>query len=276
MQSEELQTGNNGISLKDIVAFFKRNRMQIVIFGLVGLLFSTAYVVLTPKSYEARWQLQMAQFVNSNSNSNNSNSNSNSNSEEPAALIQRLRMPTVYPVEVRQSCGISEDGDFKDYLDGNLKIDMVKNVPNSVEMKIRSSSPGQAMKCAEAVTAMIVAQQRSMIEERLAGRQGQLAEYQKALADEQQQLGKIKKTELGNFGYLAKLDRLSWLRARMDALREEALLSQLHPAKFVTPIYVPVEPITPKVKSVLLFGALLGLMLGVLRALGCERWYKLA
>lgn len=258
MQDEKLQTSGEEISLKDIVNFFKCNYKPIVIWGAAGLLISSAYVIRVPKKYEATWQMQMAQ-----------------SSEEPAALVQRLRMPTGYSVEVPRHCEMPEDGEFGDYLGGKLEIKVTKDVAAKVDMKVRAASPMQARQCAEAIVTMIVAQQRSLIQERLAGRQEQITQYQQALVEEQEQLEKIKMSTLGNFGYLAKLDKLSWLRARIDGLQEEIFLSQMHPAKLIAPIYVPNKPVSPKVGLVVSSGVLLGLMLGVLYALVREGWRKL-
>lgn len=269
MKNEGMQTEGNEFGLVEAITFLKNNWKGIILGGLVGLLFSVAnYAVLTPKRYEARWQVQMADFGISKV--------SNNKSEDPAALIQRLRMPTVYTVEVQQTCGMPTSGEYGDYLNGSLKVIPVKNVANVAEMTLTAPSPESARKCAEAIVAMIVAQQRRQIEESLAGRQAQVAEYQQDLLEEQQQLEKIKKSELGNFGYLAKLDRLSWLRERIDALHEEALQSQMHPAKLVAPIYVPSKPASPKLTPMLLLGAMLGMILGVLFPVGRVVWRKMA
>jgi len=271
MQNEIQQTSTDGGGLGDIAGFFKRNRKPIALCGLAGMLLSVIYVVLTPNSYEAQWELQMAQFVSSNDKNISVN-----NSEDPAALVHRLRAPTVFRLEVRESCGIHEDGNYRDYLNGVLKVAVVKSVPNIVEMKVRASSPDQANKCAEAVTAMVAAHQNSLIEEYLSGRKWQLTEYQRTLAEEQRQLNSLKKTEIGNFGYLAKLDKLSWLQARIDALQEEINLTRLHPTKLIASIYVPNKPVSPKPALVLPLGTVLGLILGVLYSSGREWWRKTA
>src|SRR3989338_1608842 len=126
---------------------------------------------------------------------------SSGNSEEPAALVQRLRSPTAYTVEVQQQCGMPDNGEYGDYLNKKLEVKTIKDVANGIEMKFNSESPAQAKQCAEAVVKMIMAQQRSLIEERLAGRQIQLAKYQQSLLEEQRQLEKIKTPGLGNVGY---------------------------------------------------------------------------
>lgn len=263
MKNEELQADTNEVSLMDMVHFVKSNRKLILIWGLMGLSLATIYVVLTPEKYEVRWQIQMAQF-----------NNSNSNSEDPAAVVQRLRYPTAYPMEVQHRCGVPEDGELSEYLGGMLKVDVVKNVANTLDLKITLSSSDQAKKCAEAITAMIIAQQRGLIDEYLAGRQMQLTQYQGALKEEQQQLERMKMALSGNFWYLVKLDKLSWLRTRIDSLQEEIIIAQLHPAKLIAPLYVPKKPVPRKVLSISLLGVLCGLMLGVLYGLGREAWRR--
>ncbi len=271
MRNQEQQTTRTEISLKDIVAFLRRNGWTIAPAGLAGLLFSAVFVLVTPKTFEAIAQLQVAQFVHSNSDGY-----TYSNSEEPAALIQRLRLNTSYPAEARQDCGISKDEEMGEYLGGRLEVLTIKGVANAVEMKVRASTPDQARKCAEGIVEMLAKQQAHLIDEHFSGRQEQLLQYQQALRDEQLQLEKIKKTELGNFGYLAKLDKLGWLRARIDALQEEAMLSRAHPAKLTTPIYLKSRPVSPKRGPMLLLGVIMGLTLGLLYALGREALGKAA
>jgi LPS O-antigen subunit length determinant protein (WzzB/FepE family) len=273
MQNNELNKANSEISAKDLVAFVTRNFRLIAIGGLTGLLLSAAYVQLVPGKYEARVLLRMAQFANSNNNTNGSgNDNSLTNIEEPAALIQRLRYSTAYPVAVQQSCRVREDEERGEYLGDLLDVRGVKNVPNAVEMRIYVASPDLATKCAETIVGMIAEQQNSLINDRLAGRQEQLQQYQQDLREEQKRIGKDGKSELAELGYLAKLDRLSWLRTRIDGLTEEALLSQKHPAKLAIPIMVSSKPVSPKTYQLLLLGTLLGVMLGLLYALGREGW----
>jgi capsular polysaccharide biosynthesis protein len=268
MQNEKQQNVSDEISLKDIIGFFKRNRYLIVFFGIAGLLFSTAYVILAPKKYEAHWQVQMAQFVSSSSSS------SIGNIEEPALLIERLRTFAAYPVAVQQSCGIPGGRDVGDYLDRSLKIKQVKYLTTVVEMELRASSTLRASQCAEALVTMIVEQQRGLIEDRLAGRKEQLLQYQQALREETRQLEKLQKSELGSFAYLSRLDKLSWLRTRIDALQEEFFLSQKHPAKLFVPIFVSSQAVSPKVRLVLLLGISLGFLLGVLLAIVRAKWRR--
>lgn len=261
MQQQKIESNNKSISLKDIVVFLRCNLALIVACGVIGIVFSLIYISVTPNSFEARWQLAMAQI-------------NNSNSEEPTALIQRLKSPTTYTARVFQACDKSGD-DVGEYLDKALQVRTVKNVPNIIEFTLRVSNKELATQCANALIAMVIDQQRELIRERLSGRQEQLVQYEHALKEEMQQLEQLKKTELGNFGYLANLDKLTWLRTRIDALQEELFLSQKHPAKLTSPLLVSNKPVAPKKSLIMIIGLLLGLLLGLVYAMSREGWRKL-
>ena len=271
MQNEKQQTASDEISLRDIVDFFKRNYRLIVGGGVAGLLFSAAYALTVPNKYEASWQMQMAKTGNGNGNENG-----NGNIEEPAALIQRLRVPTAYPVEVQRACGMPDGGEFGDYLGGTLKVEVVKNVANAVGMKVRVSSPELARQCADSIAAMVVAQQRGLIEERMAGHSELISSVEQMLQRDMKLFEGLKRNENGSLKYLAKLERINSLNARLDALKEEILMSTKRPAKVTVPIFVPSNPVSPKVRLLVIFGMLLGVMLGALYALGRDGWRKAA
>jgi hypothetical protein len=255
---EELQSVNDEISLKDIVGFLTFNYKPILLCGILGLLLSAAYLLQLPKIYEATWQMQMA-----------------NGSEEPASLIDRLRVPTAYSIEVQHSCGMSE-GWAGDYLGDKLKIEAIKKLANVVDMKIRDGNLGQIKSCAGAIVAMITEQQRNLIEEKLAGSRELLQLNQHRLQRDMKLFEDLKRNENGSLKYLAKLERINSINTRIDALQEEILASQLHPAKLIAPIYVPNKPLTPKTVLWLMLGAVLGLMLGLFYALGRDWWRKAA
>lgn len=271
VMSQELVS--DAIDMSDVVGFFKRNRLLIIAWAIIGLLVSVPYIIQKQSIYEARFLLQMAQFVN-RIDSGSAGGISYGNSEDPAELIQRLRLPSIYPGKVLQSCGMSENSEFGNYMGGKLVVQPVRNVANAVEVKVLATSPELARKCSEAIVDMIMEQQRELTQHRLSGRKEQLAQYQKTLSEEQELLETIKKTDLGNFGYLAKLDKLSWLRARIDALQEEAQLSQMHPARLIAPIVVPSTSVSTRKELFLLFGLLMGLVLGGVHALIQSVWRK--
>ena len=263
MQNEKKMS--NEISLKEILEFLHSNRRLLVIMSVMGLLFSVSYLVFAPKKYEVRLQMQMARFVNGNNASL-------SNIEEPAALIQRLRGPTIYPGDVLQSCGFSERAEFGDYLGGVIKAEIVPNLASVISIKIIKPNPDDAKKCAEGLFLMIVAQQRDLIADRFAGREEQLLKYKQLLQEEQQLLVKITDLGIVRLSSLARLDKFNFLNSRIDLLQEEISLSKLHSAKLIAPIYAPKKPISLNVGLILMLGFTFGLMLAILYSLVRFKW----
>jgi LPS O-antigen subunit length determinant protein (WzzB/FepE family) len=266
MNIEGMKMSSNEIGLKDIFCFLKRNQRAIVIFFVMGLLFQAAYLLLTPNKYEARWQIQMAQLVNNLNNLNNI--------EEPAELSQRLRSISAYPGEVLQSCGVSENKAFGEYLGGVLRVEIIRNVANSVEMKVVANSPDLAKRCADSLVAMIVAQQRNLLEEHMSVRESLLIELRQVLHREQVQIETLKSNEMGSFKHFAKLSRVNSLLMRIDALQEEILMSQKYPTKLLSPVYVASKPVSPKWGVVFLLGGILSFLLGVIYSLVRTEWRK--
>jgi uncharacterized protein involved in exopolysaccharide biosynthesis len=266
-----MQIADKQGELVDLPDFFYRRWLQIVVMGMLGIAVSGVYVVMTPKTYEAKWQMSMAQMV---AGSSNIGANININSEEPAALIQRLRSPLIYTPSVLEACGKSSNETMGEYLDNTLQMQIVKNLPNVAGFRLRMGSPELAKSCADAIVAMVIEQQSSIIHERQEGKKEQVAQYQKLLRDEMWQLDQLKNTQLGNFGYLAMLDKLTWLRGRIDGLQEELFLSQKYPSKLLSPIDVSRNPVSPNVNLVLILGLLLGLITGLLYAISREGWFK--
>lgn len=253
------QNPENEISLQDIVQFIVRRRMTLLAGVVIGLLFAVTYLYTADPVYEAKWDLQVAQFADIKGDSNVM-----VNSEDPSELVRRLTAPTSYPESVHKICGSGGSGE---YLDGMLKVQAIRNNTDTVRMKLYSSEPTRAKQCAEAISAMIGSQQKAMIKERTLGNAVQLDRYQSAFKDEVARLESIKKAELSNFSYLSSMDRLGWLRSQIDNLRSMDALADLFPTKVVSPVYVSSSPVSPRIVLSIVLGALLGVLLGVLYAL---------
>lgn len=83
---------NDEVGLKDMIAFLKRNQWVIIFFGVAGLLLSAVYLVSSPNKYEARWQMQMAQFVNNSSININIDINNINNSGKMVTTVILRRL----------------------------------------------------------------------------------------------------------------------------------------------------------------------------------------
>ena len=266
---------DNEVSLKDIVNFFKVNGKFIAAVAAATFLLSVAYVQLAPKKYEAIALLQMARLQNSNVGLKSVEGPISRNIESPASLAERLRYPASYSGATLQQCGVADTEALGEYLGGMLKVRALRPMPDVLEIKIRDLTQEAAKQCAEAIVQMIGTQQHDLVESDLSGVGENLARKRQALAEELRQLKSIGNAQTGNFGYLARLDKLSALRTSIDALQEEISFARRNPAKLSAPIYAPAGPVWPKVRLSLLFGLLIGVLLGVLLALAKSAWRRI-
>lgn len=264
---EQVQNGNmqpmtDDISTRDIADILRRRWSGVLFSCLAGLLGAIVYIVITPSQYEASWDLQMAQLLG-----NTGKNMGFSNSEEPGSLIERLRLQTTYPNQVLQSCRIGKEAGVGQYLNGMLKVILVKNAPSTVTMKLRANSPDIARSCALAIVGMIAQQQKGIIEERMTATRERLAAYQQALEEEEQSFAKLRiNNSASNLAYLLRLEKLNLLLERTDQLEQDILMSQKYPAKLLAPIYVSNEPVSPRVGLIIAAGLLIGLISGALFA----------
>lgn len=267
MQVEKLQVVEEEISLRDIVRFLKRAWKFLVVGGAAGLFIVLAYVVINkaPEKYQAVGQIRMATTKEGN------------NIEEPEMLVERLRLPTAFPIEVRQDCGMPEGGEFGEYLGGLLEIKPSKNVKGIAEVTISAGDANQSKGCVSAIVKMIIGQQQGLIEAQFAVQNELITRYRKLLAEEQQKLEKIKRAELSVLSSAGLLGNLSWLNSRINSLQEELATSKAQPAKLISPIYASGKPVrTSSNVDKVWFGVFLGLVFGALSAFVLEAWRKSA
>jgi len=266
MQSEFDKENAKEIGLRDIVDFLAQHYRRILLVTAVVLALAFAYALTAPKKFEAVFMLQMARVPKADS--------APVVVESPARLGERMRRAATYSKAALDACGMGGRDSIGEYLGGMVKFGLVKSIVEAAEVKVRGSSPESSRQCAEALVAMIRQQQQSLIADQLLGKKEQLAGYQKEMAAELQQMETLKKSQLSNLGYLAKLEKLSWLRGRIDLLQEELMLESMHPAALMMPMSVTTHPVSPNTRLIMLLGLLAGLMLGTFAALIPVAWRK--
>lgn len=257
MHLEKNDVTSNKVTPRKVVNYINLNRAALGLFGLVGLVLAAIYLWSIQSIYEARWQMSMAQYIVVANNGSNS-----ANSEDPASLVQRLKFKTTYPADVFEECG--QNRGEGDYLNKALSAQTVKGVPNLVEFKFKASSVDSVRRCSDLIVSMIIEQQAAMIVERQAGKTEQLVKFQEELNQELKQLNRLKRGEFGNFYYLAKQDKLSWLRTRIAGLQDELDFAQKFPAKLNAPVFISNKPIATNAPMILFMGGILGVLIGML------------
>lgn len=257
IESEMKADAGDNIGLKSAIVLFRQSWKLITVFGILGLVLSGIYGFTKPTQYEATLQIKMAQYISNNNIAY---------IEQPAELIERLKMPTVYTDDVLRECGVTANDADGPYINGLFKASVIKGVGDAIEIKLRSNKPEGAKSCTGALLKIISSQQQSMTDDLLNGKQTQLDRMQMTLLQEEKQLESAKQSEKGGIAYLTSLSALTLLRTGIDRLNDEIFFARLHPTKLMTPIYVSSKPVSNKIQLFLFLGIFGGLVLGVVIA----------
>jgi len=270
-------SGLDEISLVDAFLFLKETYKTILIFGALGVALAIAFLVITPKRYEATAQIQMAQIIAANNSSSSNNNNLlGVNIEDPALLISRLALPASFTQKEAKACGLGNQQGVEAILAKSIKVSPIKGVGNVVELKAFGESPEAAANCAKAVFEMIKATQFQIVLPYIEEAIAKIADDQKRLTSAQQVIANADKSgQAMSASYLATRDEIRFLLDEVTSLRNIITSGVSRAAHLVSPIYADNTPIAPRKPLVLLVGLLGGLFVGALLALISKSLTKL-
>lgn len=257
------QSFEDEISLKDIIDFLIESWKAILVTGLLGVLVSAAYLIVTPNQYQATAQIQMAQI--SASNNNNNTNPLGVNIEEPNLLLARLKLPTTYSDEVIKACGFENASSPAESLASSAKFSAVKGVGSMIELKINRDSKEIAINCAQALFESIKASQNQIIKPYIEESKALLVKYEARLANSQSLVSGADKSGAAlSAAYLANRDEVKFLTEEILRLNTFITTADTRQAKLVSPIYASDIPVFPKKTMSLIIGLMVGLFLGLL------------
>ena len=273
MENPQSQINDSEISLIDILGFLKSAYKTILIFGVFGIAASIAYLVITPKQYEATSQIVMAQIGATN---NNNISPLGISIEEPALMIARLSSPTSFTPTELAACGFEGKLDGATALAKTIKLAPAKGVPNVVELKTFGNSPEAAKDCTNAIVDFTKKTQAQILAP-------YIEEAKIKLADDEQRISRAKelvsRSDKGgsamSAAYLSTRDEIRYLLDEMTGLKNILASNQNRATRLVAPIYASDTPISPKKRNVLAAGLFGGLLLGLLIALARQMIAKM-
>jgi LPS O-antigen subunit length determinant protein (WzzB/FepE family) len=259
------------ISLKDIVNFLVESWMAIVLTGLLGIVGSVTYLLITPNQYQATAQIQMAQISTNNSNNI---SPLGVNVEDPNLLMARLKLPTTYSAQEIKDCGFESSPAVYEVLAATTKFSAVKGVGSIIELKINRGSKEIAITCAQSLFENIKASQNQIIKPYVDEAKTLLVKYQDRLTNSQSLISRADRSGAAlSAAYLANRDEVKFLTEEILRLNAFITSSHTRQAKLVSPIYASDNPVAPKKKIALIAGLFAGLFFGLLLMLG-KRGFK--
>ncbi|QWD87310.1 hypothetical protein AOC06_01640 [Polynucleobacter paludilacus] len=252
------------ISLIDILRFLKSAYKVILVFGVLGIALSIAYLAITPKQYEATAQIAMAQIGTANTNINPLGANI----EEPALLVSRMSIPTSFTPQTIAACGVDDSGNAGAILSKSIKLTPAKGVANVVELKTFGPSQEVALSCANAIFELIKTTQSQILTPYIDEAKSKLADDELRLAKAKDLVAKADKFgSVMSTAYLSTRDEIRYLLDEITALKNVVTSNQNRTTHLVAPIYASDLPISPKKRIALAGGLFGGLFLGLLIAL---------
>lgn len=276
MNTQEVGQPNDEISLLDILDFFKKSWKVITVCGFLGPILAVAYLLLTPKQYEAVAQIAMAQISATNNNNNNNLNPLGVNIEEPSLLIARLSQPTSFPAQVLGACGVDEGVNAAAKLSKSIKLATPKGVANVVELKTFGKSSEAALTCAQAIFEQIKTTQAQIVAPYIADAKIKLDDDIERLQKAKDLVAKADKSGSAmGAAYLSTRDEIRFLLDEITALKNVVTTNQSRATRLIAPIYASDTPIAPKKRVALAAGLFGGLFLGLMLALARQLWVKL-
>ena len=262
----------SGISLLDILFFLKDTYKIIAIAGLAGLAAAIAYLVITPKQYEATSQIMMAQVAATNNTVNPAGVNI----EEPALLILRMSLPTSFTAPVITACGFKGRANASLDLSKSIKLTVSKGATNAVQLKTFGKTALEAQECNLAIFDLIKATQSLILTPYINEAKLRIAGYEERLSVVKDLLAKTGKLDsVMSPSYPYARDEIRYLLDEITAQKNIITSSQNRPTRLIAPVYAPDMPIFPAKRAALAAGLLGGMFFGLLFAVARKEVVKM-
>lgn len=256
------------IALKDIVNFLVESWKTIILMGLLGIVGSSMYLLVTPNQYEAIANIQVAKVVGSDV-------------ESPAQLVEKLKIPTFFSQKTFSVCGVSKKNDPGTFLLKNLKPTLSKTAP-IINLTYKATSREDASGCLEAVIDDIRTSQNLLSKPILSIKVNQLQALKQKLDSSENYIKKLPNTN-SNFDFseskfsssslllataIMKEKEVGDLRAQIREMEFALVDPQTKDTFLIAPIHTPQQKVYPKRAMTLIGGLMGGLLLGLFFMLG--------
>ena len=147
------------ISLFDVLIFFINSWKVIFLSTVLGFIFALIYTEISPKKFEAKALVLMAQVYPVRK----FYTDSAFPVEDPANLIARMSFLTALTSEQKTACSNGRNEIAGNDMTSMFKLSTIKDVRNAVELKAYGGSPEDANRCLVAIFELIKLSQQEMV-----------------------------------------------------------------------------------------------------------------
>jgi len=276
-KTSSVETSNefdDGVTLLDVVNFFREGWKQIVIFSTVCGSLGGVYAWTTPPKYQATAHIQPAKVANVE--------------VEPInVLAEKLKMPNYYSAATFKACDIETSLAPGDILTMELAPKINKNAP-LVTITYRAKSIEVARNCLESVVSDIRSNQNKIAKPILESKKIELANLEQQLVSNEQTLKTMTSKKISfdfpdsKFSAVVLLlntihnkeNEIQSLRAQLNGLKIALSEPQTKETYLSTPIHAPNARVESKSTLIALISALVGFISAVAYLLVKKSWLK--
>jgi uncharacterized protein involved in exopolysaccharide biosynthesis len=264
MNEQSYESGEDELSIAEIVDFFRESWKQIVLGGVVGGVIGVSVALLSPSIYQATAYIQVAKVANADV-------------EAPNILLEKLKMSMYYSQKTFTECNDENTIEPGKAIANGLKPTLLKGAP-IISISYKDKNIDNAKKCLESVLNDIRTNQNEIAKPILEQRKNQLLNLKQKL-ESAEQITKLLPSKKLNFDFsdskflaltlllattLSKENEVKDLRTQINDLEIALAEPQTKETYLTTPINAPNIRVEPK-RSLIALGSIVG---GVFLAIG--------
>ncbi len=247
-----------------VLKFLRAGWKTIATGGVFGSLVGMGTLLVLPLEFEATAIIVMAQVPRVGNGSAESVI-AVSNIEEPALLIERLKLPSTYSNMAMSGCHNSDQEAISpEDMVRMVSLGVPRNTNSAVVIRIRRDSIQAAEKCATALFEMIATQQEAMATPMKQELLQAMVALEARLSEGRDELSRAEKNGKYQTLFFAKRDELIFLHHQLYSFHRE--IQRRTPAHLASPVYARPRSVTPQRSLVLGAATLAGFLLGLLVA----------
>ena len=264
MNEQSYESGEDELSIAEIVDFFRESWKQIVLGGVVGGVIGVSVALLSPSIYQATAYIQVAKVANADV-------------EAPIILLEKLKMSMYYSQKTFTECNVENTIEPGKAIANGLNPTLSKSAP-IISISYKDKNIDNAKKCLESVLNDIRTNQSEIAKPIFDQKKNQLLNLKQKL-ESAEQITKLLSSKELNFDFsdskfsastlllattLSKENEVKDLRVQINGLETALAEPQTKEAYLTTPINAPNVRVEPKI-SLIVLGSVIG---GVFLAIG--------
>jgi hypothetical protein len=249
----------NKFTFLEVIIFLKSGSKTIFIYGFIGLVVSSIYLLITPSLYKAVASVSVATVVSPGNQLG-------IKIEEPASLVKRLSISSNFDAELLKACNLNPSEDATEGFKKYIKISIPKVAPSTLQIEVTRPSRELAKACANSFYQLIFNTQMKegelLIMNSAAKKIEEISKLDKRLNEDRLIMLRERNSGSISQAYIVLHNQIRVYEDRLEVLRASSGGERIEGPALNTPIYIDDKADYPPRLASLLVGLLGGILLG--------------